>query len=279
MTASAFWPNVLIEGFPGAGKTHSIRTLIEEEIPTFCLFTDPHGPQVFLDPKWRAGLSPAQLSCIHYTHIRPIASSWKSLSKAADQINKFSYEQLSSLKEGIEKNHCQQMGEIISASFKFIDQNGENFGPIDEIGEKLFPYAVVLDNLSGLGRASRFQTVGFKPGLHQGEWGVLMVQFENYILNCVNSIPGLFVAITHLDRETDEVTGKTGIFPHAPGRKLAPNLGQHFSDVLLAKKSGEKWFWSTTETGYEGLKQENFSWGKELSPSFKPLIEKWRKIG
>jgi hypothetical protein len=78
-----------------------------------------------------------------------------------------------------------------------------------------------------------------------------------------------------LERETDEVTGGISLMASTLGRKLAPRLPRFFSDVIHAKREGEKFSWSTATFNVD-LKARNVPISETIPPSFVPLIEKWR---
>ncbi len=80
----------------------------------------------------------------------------------------------------------------------------------------------------------------------------------------------------HLERETDEVTGGVSLMASTLGKKLAPRLPRFFSDVIHAKRDGEKFSWSTASFNVD-LKARNVPIADNLPPSFVPLLKQWKE--
>jgi hypothetical protein len=87
-----------------------------------------------------------------------------------------------------------------------------------------------------------------------------------------------FVLVTHIEREIDELSGASRTMVSTMGRKLAPMIPPNFGDVVLAKKEGTEFSWSTAESGVD-LKGAFLPISGKLSPSFQPLLSKWKSQG
>jgi len=129
---------------------------------------------------------------------------------------------------------------------------------------------LAVDSLTGLNHLSRNLTVGYKPTMHEGEWGVAMNFEEQIIKTLTNGLKCWFVLLAHIDREQDLLTGGTRITPGALGRKLGPKLGADFGEVALCKKEGDKFWWSTQETGVD-VKHRDLPFSNSILPDFKLL--------
>ena len=81
--------NMLLLGSTGTGKTYSIRTLIEQGITPFCVFTEP-GFEVLGD-----------IPCdkLHWHYIKPADQAWAAMIDSAKKINTFSFESLTKLSD------------------------------------------------------------------------------------------------------------------------------------------------------------------------------------
>lgn len=256
-------PAVLLMGETGAGKTYAARTLVEAGLEVFVLFTEP-SMEVLAD-------LPADR--LHWAYIPPANPDWATLLDGAKKVNTLTYEAISRL-PGINKTKYAQFLEVYArlADFK-CDRTGETYGPVDAFGPNR---ALIIDSLSGLNIMALDLVVGSNPVRTQGEWGVAMDNLERLINKCTTGLHCPFVLTAHLEREVDEVAGGTRVMAAALGRKLAPRLPRFFSDVILAKRDGANFYWSTTAAN-TALKARNVGLGDKLPPTFKPLIENWRK--
>lgn len=262
-------PKVLLVGGSGAGKTHSLRTVLEQNIKVFVLFTEP-GMEVLLDERWKV------YSCkegLHWRYLPPSSVPWAQLQKNADFVNKFSLKVLSGM-EDINKAAYREFYELIGvmANLK-CDRCQQSFGPADQLGED---WCVVNDSLSGISVQSMNLVVGGKPVAAKPDWGIAMKNIENYILKFTGDIQCMAVMTAHLERETDETTGAVTNMASTLGQKLSPKIPRNFSDVIHAVRTGDRYEWSTATINTD-LKSRHFPLGDHHQPSFKPIIESWRK--
>lgn len=65
--------------------------------------------------------------------------------------------------------------------------------------------------------------------------------------------------------------------PSTLGRKLAPRLGNFFSDVIHVRRDGTKFLWAT-DTANADLKARHVPLAGNLTASFAPLYAEWRRI-
>jgi hypothetical protein len=253
----------LLIGASGAGKTTAIGSLAKTGLETFCIFTDPNYHVL------------GQLSCkdgMHKAYLPPADMTFDALYDAADKVSKLTVEALCAQKSADKGNYTQFLKLITLCRNYKCDVCAKEFGAIDSWGTDR---AFVLDGLSGLSIMSRDLTVGSKPAMHPGEWGIAQNNVEKFVQKCATGLKAHFVLIAHLEKEIDEVAGTSKLMASTLGRKLAPKLPWMFSDVILATREGAKFGWSTDMSGVD-VKPTNLPRGSNLEPSFVPLIKRWK---
>ena len=265
-------PKILLLGVEGSGKTDSIRTLIEAGLKVFVVFSEP-GMEVLLDTNRGRKV----YTCAEGLHWRyhPVATpTFKDLAAAADLLNKFSFEALANMAPA-NRERFRAFYEIVSTMGNLVCErcNG-SFGPADQL--EYDKWAVVNDSLTSISKASLFLHIGTKPAVHKGEYGITMFNIERYIDKFTNDMPCMGVMMAHVDKEPNETTGGFENMVATLGQRLAPKIPRPFSDVVLAKREGDKFTWSTTEAGFK-LKTRNLPFSSSIPPSFRPLVESWHK--
>ena len=269
MTVSS--PAILLVADPGQGKTFSLPTLLQHEHieKLFYLFTDPGGDESLLDSLQHYDIP---VDKVHWHYIPPAAQGWDTLKDLVYKVNSMSYEDIAAIKAGVNKRDHRQMFDVLEVLSDFeCQRTGEKFGATDDFPDT---FAIAFDSLTGLNKICRDATVGAKPTMHQGEWGVAMSMEENLIRKFVAGIKCPRVMVGHLDKQMDELAGRMTFQVSLLGNKLAPNIPHLFSDVVFAYQEGAKFFWSTNDIRIS-LKSRNLPIGDKLSPTFKPIITKW----
>lgn len=265
-------PKILLLGAEGSGKTDSIRTLIEAGLKVFVVFSEP-GMEVLMDAR-RGRKVYGCKDGLHWRY-HPVATpSWQDLRDAADLLNKFSFETLSNQAPS-KRDRFRAFYEVVATMGNLVcERCNANFGPSDQL-----PYdqwCVVNDSLTSISKAALYLHIGVKPAVHKGEYGICMFNIERYIDKFVNDMPCMGVMLAHVDKEPNELTGGLENMVATLGQKLAPKIPRPFSDVLLAKRDGDKFKWSTTEANYR-LKTRNFAFSVDIEPSFGPVVKEWHK--
>ena len=257
--------NTLLVGPTGSGKTHSIRTFIEAGITPFVLFTEP-GIRT---------LSDCGCDKLHYKYVAPATPDWNDMLDNARKINTMSFKALTQLGD-MQKQKYGQFLEVITSMNDFkCDRCGESFGDVSKWGTDR---AIIVDSLSGLNIMAMDMVVGAKPVKAMGDWGVAMDNLERFITKMTTDTQCHFVLTAHLEREHDEVTGAVHLMASTLGKKLAPKVPRFFDDVVLCQNQENKFSWATASINVD-LKYRNLSAGKELPPSFVPLIKSWESAG
>lgn len=255
----------MLVGPTGSGKTHSIRTLCDAGITPFVLFTEP-GMRTLAD-----------LKCdkMHYKYVPPASPTWDDLADNAKKINTLSFKALAQLGDMNKQKYSQFLTVITSMNDFTCDRCGEHFG---DVSKWQTDRAIIIDSLSGLNIMAMDLVVGAKPVKALADWGVAMDNLERLITMMTTNTQCHFVLTTHLEREQDEVTGGVHLMASTLGRKLAPKMPRFFDDVVLCQNREGKFSWATTSSNVD-LKWRNLDAGKELVPSFKPLIDSWINAG
>lgn len=260
-------PSILNMGAPGSGKTWSLSTFIANKIRTFVVFTEPTGPDSFIDAIQKQGLD---MELAHWSYLPPASPGWSALREAGLLANALSYKDLSELKMGVAKSEMKQFGKLLDLCENFkCDRTGKSYGPIEVFGPEC---AFVIDSLSGLNHIVMQNSVGFKSSPHQGEWGIAMSLEENIILKISSDITSYFILNCHISREPDELIGTTRLVPAALGSKLGPRIPRFFSEHVLSVRTGDKFLWRTS-SGEADLKSRILPVKQELAPDYTPIIK------
>ena len=260
--------STLLLGAPGGGKTYSLSTLIEAGLELFVVITDPGGQESLIDSIIDRKLD---MDRFHYRYVAPVSSDWKTFLAMAKTMTTLGYADIAGIKSGVEKKDFVQFTELLQTLSDFVDERtGESFGPIDDWGPER---AIVIDSMSGVNVMAMKQMIGAKLSAHQGEWGVAMNAEETLLLKLTSDLRCYLVCTAHMDKVMDETIGRPMNSVALLGTKLAPKIPRLFSDVVLAYRDGQNFFWSTIEANTD-LKARNLPLAAKLPPSFKPIVRK-----
>ncbi len=276
-------PSTLLMGAQGSGKSTALATFLDAGVELFVVGTEPNAADSLLDAvDGKHDGRKRDRSKVHFHAVAAAPPGWGEMMDVATSIQGKSYEDLSKIKDGIAKSKMTHWIDLIKAFQDFPDDlTGNRFGDVTTWGADR---ALVIDSLSGLNVMARQFTVGLKPSMAQGEWGVAMELEGGLIRKVVADRGAFFVLVAHLDRNVDEITQATKLMPAALGNKLAPQLAKDFSEIVLTRKiaigvgpaATAKFVWSTLDATAD-LKNRALASGSELPPSFVPLVEAHRK--
>lgn len=248
--------NTILLGPTGVGKTTSLKTAAACT-DLLVLATEPGIDNIL-----------KHSGHCHWAYVPPAVEDWNTLSSNAKKIGDFSVDQL--LKMAWPRGgDYRQFEEVLRRCQNFrCDVCNESFGPVDKLPAD---WMFAIDGLTGLSKMSMDLVVGGKPIASQPEWGLAMGNLERFIGRCCADIPCNFTLISHIEREIDEVTGGTRLMVSTLGRRLAPKLPRMFDEVVLCRRQGDKFYWSTTENGVD-LKARRLPFSDTIAPDFAQLL-------
>jgi hypothetical protein len=255
----------ILMGSTGTGKTHSIMTFLDAGVTPFCIFTEP---------RWAPLQEHISAGRIHMAYVPPISVGFDELLKKVTRAGDLSWTALAGQTSDPDKSrYARSLINLYSLLVNFTDQEGKEWGSVSEWGPDR---ALVLDGLSGLNKIAMQFVCGQPVSKSQPQWGAAMEAELTLISKLCYDTSCFFVLISHLEKALDEVMGGTLIQPLALGRKVAPELPRTFDDVVLARRDNKAFYWSTNDPSVD-LKFTYLPNRPDLPPSFKPLVEEWRR--
>lgn len=264
-------PSTLIIGPAGTGKTTVIVTLLELDLKVRMLATEPSAPNRVLEECKKRGIDDTKFD---WKFVSPSPVKWDSLIESARLVNTMTLKDLAEMKGGIAKQDGQQWITFLQSIQNFrSDRDGSDWGDATEWGPDC---ALVIDGLSGVNTMSRNLTVGLKPNPSPGEWGIMQGSILNLLTKLTSDCKCFLVVIAHVERENNELTGINNITVSTLGAKLAPKLPPLFTNVVLAKRTGAVFNWSTADVGVD-TKNGDLPLSPTLEPTFKPIVESFRQ--
>lgn len=263
-------PSTLLIGPAGSGKTTALVTLLEAGLAVRMLALEPTAPNRVLEEARKRGIDASKFD---WQYLSPSVPKWDSLIESAKIVNTLTLKDIAEMKTGIARQDGKQWIKMLESMAQFTsDRTGDILGDVTEWGPDT---AYVIDGLTGVSSMSRNLTVGLKPNPAPGEWGVMQGNILNVVRKLTADCKCFFVLITHIEREMNEITGMNNITVSTLGAKLAPKLPPEFSTVVLAKREGQKFLWSTSASGVD-TKQGELAFSDDLPPSFKPIVDAFR---
>jgi len=256
-------PTLIIMGPPGSGKTYSIITLLESGLEVFDLITEPNGLDSILDVIMSRPNSTELLSRFHYHIVSPAAEGWAAMTAKAKVVGNLSFQDLA--KQSDKAKSPDALLRLLAACNDFPDdRTGKRFGDVATWDDSR---ALVIDSLSGINRIARATAVGSKATPAIGEWGVMINLEDEFIFKLCADVNCYLVVLAHVNKFADNITGLTQISPRAITNSLGNDLGKNFSEVILARREKDKFFWSTSETMAD-VKNRAYPISSDLAPSF-----------
>jgi len=264
--------NALLMGPAGTGKTHAIGTLVDTGIEVHYLALEP-GLESLLG-YWtdRGKEVPTNL---HWHTLEAPKASFTDMLDNANKINTLSLEALAKMPDPNRSKHNQFIALLGALNDFPDDRSGKKLGGVNTWGPDK---ALVIDGMAGLGRAAMSLVVGGKAVKSQSDWGIAQDQLEKLLRMLCDNCACHFILIAHVERETDMVLGGVKLMVSTLGRALAPKIPAMFSDVILTVRNGDKWSWDTGSTQAD-VKCRNMPFKSDQTPSFAPLLAKWRSRG
>lgn len=261
--------NCLVEGPTGTGKTHVIGTLVDTGLECFYIAMES-GMESLLGYWTDRGLPvPPNL---HWHVLKGVNGGFGTMIERAKMINTLSNEALTKMQDS-NKSRYNTFIKLLEVLNNFTDQRtGEVFGPVDSWG---VDRALIIDPLTGINNAAMSLCIGGKPIKSQTDWGNAMDTIEKLLRSLTDDCACHFVLTAHVEREIDPVLGGSKITVGTLGVKLAPKLPPMFSDVILARREGSAFYWSTIDPSAD-LKTRNLPMSDKITPGFKQIYDKWK---
>lgn len=269
-------PSVCLYGEPGSGKTFSLLTFLRRpQIEgVFVLGTEAGFVDTLLDAVEKLKVP---IDKVHWHYVPTSGEGLSKLMEMAAAVGRSTYKTLTDMKPGAaEKRETLQFYDTLKQIENFqCQRTGREFGNVYSWdASRVF----VIDSISGLNETARMQTVGWKPTMDQGEWGVAM-NLEHMLLHKMKSdLKCFFVATAHVGREENEVTGVSERTIDALGRKNAGKILKDFGEIVLAKrgKTEKDFTWSTSEPRYV-LKNRGLPFAENFPPDFSALVDAYNR--
>ncbi len=269
-------PKVMLMGDAGTGKTRSIGTLVDSGVETFVVAIESglealmgYWTEVTADNPKPRPIPPN----LHWAKLEPPKLNFHDLAEVAKKVNLMTYETLGKMQDP-DRYKYDGLVKLNELLFNFKDdRTGQSFGSVDSWGPDR---ALVIDGLTGMSSMAMQLVVGGKPIKNPGDYGIAQGQILPLLRLICDHCPCWFVLISHVDKEIDQVYGGTKMMPATVGQKLAPLLAPMFSDVVVTKREGTKWVWSTIDPGAV-TKARNLPWADNQAPTFKPIFDAWKR--
>lgn len=264
---------VLVLGETGSGKTFSISTLIEAGLEVFHVGLEPARATIAKAIRDKAKTNPnLRFDRYHYFDIPALTVSFKSMIDTSNKLNTLSFKAICDL-EGLNRDQTRSFMRLLEF-LSNVKEGDKSYGAVDSWG---IERVLVIDSLSALNIMAKTLIAGQNPALSPSQWNMA----QDTVRTCLNKLCfdldcHVFV-LGHLEPEKDEVTGRIQNMPATLGKKLAPELGRYFDEVIVAKKKDNGWFFSTKEANTT-TKNRYFPVSDALPPTFVPLINEWRSV-
>lgn len=260
--------NCLLMGPSGTGKTFSIKSLVSTGLETFCLFLEP-GLETLIGAYSDKGEKlPENL---HFHYLQPRTQGFDQLKSTADQIGKFDLAGLARMKD-MNRSKSNAMLDVYTQLNDFEDQKtGQKYGPVDSWDNRR---VLVIDSLSALNRIAMDMVVGTKPVKDMSDWGIAQNQIMALLHKLTSGCMCHLVIIAHVERETDQVLGGVKLMVASLGKAITSQIPQPFSDVILASREGDKFYWDTANSQAD-VKTRNLPIASKLPADFEAIWRKW----
>jgi len=261
---------VLLMGYAGTGKTHSIGTLVEAGIHVYYLDLE-QGLEALLG-FWRDKGKPVPAN-LSWRVVEKRKSGLAALKKSAHDVGSLSFKALSA-QIGMNKDKENPFELILDHLANFVDQRtGTVVGDLSELGPDS---AIVIDGQSGLCQAAMRMCAGNSMLKDMKEYGLAQANFMALTREIV-SWPAHVIMIAHVSREVDPNASGVKLFPKTGiGTALNGELNQEYSDVILAERRGDKFSWATASDSAD-TKTRNLPLRNDLAPDFGQIVARWKK--
>lgn len=259
---------LLVLGESGSGKTYLMHTLAQAGLKVFHLGLEPARSTVAKAITSATG----DFRDYRYVDLPALVTDFKTMTDTSTKLNTLSFKTICDL-EGLNRDKTRQFIHLLNLLSDF--KVGEvRFGAVDSWDNDR---VLVIDSLSALNIMAKSLIVGSNPAMSPSQWNMAQDTIRNLLNKLCFSCKCHVVVLGHLEPEKDEVSGKIVNMPSTLGKKLAPELGRYFDEVIVIKKQGDKHVLSTKENN-TSTKNRLFPVSDALPPTLVPLINEWRKV-
>lgn len=255
----------------GSGKTDAIVSYLEAGIETFVACTEANGIETLIRSARRRKVD---ITKLHWSHCRPTNMDLASMIRSADQLNRKSVSDMQKQDNPgiLEKAKYRTFIKLLETIQNFrCDRTGQAYGDVTEWGDDR---AFVIDSLTGVNLMMTQLQTGNRGTLTLPDYNVCQLTLENLIVTLC-SLRCFFTLTAHLEMEKDEISGKIKIMASTVGKKLAPKVPIHFSEVIRARREDGQFYWSTEDSEAE-LKARSLPWSNKITPSFVQIVNSYR---
>lgn len=263
--------NVLIEGPTGTGKTYSLGTAVDAMPGIDFYYLGLESGLESLIGYWtdRGNSIPPNL---HWAQIKPADAGILTMMEGAKKINSLSNEALGKIQDP-DKSKYNSFIKLLEQLNNFHDERtNQKCGSVEKWGTDK---CLIIDALTGINACAMSLAVGGKPIKSLVDWGVAMDQVEKLLRMLTGDCRCHFILLSHVEREVDQVLGGMKLTVGTLGTKLASKIPPMFSDVVLSKREGTSFTWSTADPSAD-LKTRNLPLSDKITPTFKVIFDKWR---
>lgn len=261
----------LLMGPTGSGKTDSLLSYVEAGIEVFVASTEATGIETLIRSARRRNLNP---DLIHWRQCKPTNMDVESMITSADQLNRKSVGDMQKIDNPaiLQKGKFRSFIALLETiqNFKCM-RTGKSYGDVTEWGDDR---AFCIDSLTGANLMMTQLQVGNRGTLTLPDYNVCQLTLENLIVTLC-SLNCFFTLTAHLEMEKDEISGRVKVMASTVGKKLAPKVPIHFSEVIRTARIGTKFYWSTQDEEAE-LKARSLPWSDKIDPSFVQIVKAYR---
>jgi len=258
-------PKILLMGDSGTGKSTALQSLMKQGITPFVEATEQNFMQVNKEYLGNG---------MHYTYVAPKRNDVATVVDMLTKINKLSYENLCKTVDPFKMQHNKFIDLAATWNNFKCDCCNKEWGPVTSWKTDR---AAVLDSFSGASDMAFALVIGNKPVRDKPDYQVAQNALRMVVEVMVN-VPCWFVLITHLDKETDPISGRVVATVKTIGQKLGPDLPRSFSDCIRANRDGAKITWSTADN-QATVVGRHLPLKEDLAPTFDLLVQTWKTKG
>jgi|GEM_PF-1943907 len=263
----------LVQGPTGSGKTRSLLTYAKAGIETFVVVTEPTGVETLVDGMREMNIDP---NLLHWNYCPPTNMSIADMINSADQVNRKSVSDMQKVDSPaiLQKGKYRTFISFLEQIQNFqCDRTGKSYGDATEWGDNR---AFCVDSLSGVNLMITQLQVGNRGTLTLPDYNVVQLSLEQLFVTLCSM--RCFVTLNaHVELEQDLITGRSSVMASTVGKKLAPKIPIHFSEVVLARRDPDGKFWWSTNDPEAKLKARQLPWSDKISQDYGQIVKTYQQ--